>query len=68
MLWATAANDSALCKERMAKYGSYIGTAFVARDLMSVVDALGEDGMLRYWGKHISHTYFLPAQRELIRY
>jgi hypothetical protein len=23
----------------------------VARDLISVVDALGEDGMLRYWGK-----------------
>lgn len=29
----------------------FIGTAFVARDLMSVVDALGEDGLLRLWGE-----------------
>lgn len=27
-----------------------IGTAFTARDLISVADALGEDGLLRYWG------------------
>jgi hypothetical protein len=24
--------------------------AFVARDIMEIVDALDEDGMLRYWG------------------
>lgn len=28
-----------------------VGTAFVARDLMSIVNALGEDGMIRYWGQ-----------------
>ncbi|KAJ4231152.1 hypothetical protein FSOLCH5_004734 [Fusarium solani] len=27
-----------------------LGTAFQARDLMQLVDALQEDGMLRYWG------------------
>lgn len=32
--------------------GTLIGTAFVARDLMQVVDALDEDDMLRYWVSH----------------
>lgn len=27
-----------------------IGTAFVVRDMMKIVDALKEDGLLRYWG------------------
>ena len=30
--------------------GSMIGTAFTARDLMQIVDAVEEDGLLRYWG------------------
>lgn len=34
------------------KTGELIGTAFVARDFMSVVDALNEDGKLRYWGEY----------------
>ncbi|KAK4209375.1 TAP-like protein-domain-containing protein [Rhypophila decipiens] len=32
------------------RVGELIGTTFVARDMMNIVDALGEDGMLRYWG------------------
>jgi pimeloyl-ACP methyl ester carboxylesterase len=33
------------------KYGSdLIGTAFVARDIKAIADALGEDGLIRYWG------------------
>ena len=55
--YAGAQATSNICR---AKYeGShnpeFIGTAFVARDLMSVVDALGEDGLLRFWGK-FSHS------------
>ncbi|KAK7967739.1 TAP-like protein-domain-containing protein [Apiospora aurea] len=50
-LWAEAqvlAND---CGNALANTtGSLVGTAFTARDFMQVVDALGEDGMLRYWG------------------
>ncbi|KAK8065355.1 hypothetical protein PG997_012102 [Apiospora hydei] len=50
-LWAEAqvlAND---CGNALANTtGSLVGTAFTARDFMEVVDALGEDGMLRYWG------------------
>ncbi|KAM7195852.1 TAP-like domain containing protein [Rhypophila sp. PSN 637] len=30
--------------------GEYVGTTFVARDMTQIVDALGEDGLLRYWG------------------
>jgi hypothetical protein len=30
--------------------GSLIGTAFGARDLMQIVDAIEDDGLLRYWG------------------
>lgn len=50
-LWAYAtlfAND---CFENAKEIGSFMGTAFTARDLLSVVDALDEDGMLRFWGK-----------------
>ncbi|OJJ63778.1 hypothetical protein ASPSYDRAFT_263706 [Aspergillus sydowii CBS 593.65] len=49
-LWARAAADAEACLEHSAKNGSVITTAFVARDLISVVDALEEDGLLRYWG------------------
>jgi hypothetical protein len=50
-LWAYAGLTSNACHNYAEEAGSVIGTAFVARDLMSVVDALDEDGMLRYWGK-----------------
>lgn len=30
--------------------GELIGTAFTARDLMELADAVGEDGMVRFWG------------------
>lgn len=39
--------------------GEFVGTAFVARDFMAVVDALGEDGLLRYWGESL-----VLAERE----
>ncbi|KAJ4148207.1 hypothetical protein LMH87_002687 [Akanthomyces muscarius] len=32
------------------KTGALIGTAFTARDVVSVAEALGEDGLVRYWG------------------
>ncbi|KAL4866480.1 hypothetical protein BDV12DRAFT_199080 [Aspergillus spectabilis] len=41
-----------ICNEfpGFAERGSLIGTAFAARDLMQIVDAIEEDGLLRYWG------------------
>lgn len=49
--WAQAKANSELCLAQNNETASLLGTAFVARDLISVVDALGEDGMLRYWGQ-----------------
>lgn len=50
-LWANTGAWGNIC-EVNDDIGEYIGTAFVARDLMEVVDALDEDGKLRYWGMH----------------
>ena len=36
--------------------GQLIGTAFVARDVLSIVNALGEDGLIRYVGKFDRYT------------
>ncbi|KAF4969871.1 hypothetical protein FZEAL_10153 [Fusarium zealandicum] len=38
------------CYKRQQKHGRFLSTAFTARDMMSIVDALDEDGKLRYWG------------------
>jgi pimeloyl-ACP methyl ester carboxylesterase len=49
--WANAeilAND---CYAAQNLTGEFLGSAFDARDWMGVVDALGEDGLLRYYGK-----------------
>jgi hypothetical protein len=47
--WVSAGNSAATCAARL-EYLPYIGTAATARDFMSVVDALGEDGLLHYYG------------------
>ncbi|KAK3384095.1 TAP-like protein-domain-containing protein [Lasiosphaeria ovina] len=51
-LWARGEVDANICKlhGNGNDIGEFIGTASVARDMVSLVDALGEDGMLRYWG------------------
>ncbi|EMR70664.1 putative nedd8-like protein [Eutypa lata UCREL1] len=48
--WAWASNFADTCSENASDEGSLISTAFVARDMMQIVDALDEDGLLRYWG------------------
>lgn len=40
--------------EGNAEVGSYINTPFVARDMLNIVDALNEDGLLRFWGRSYS--------------
>lgn len=52
-IWTGAGNFANACYTRNGTIGSYIGTAAVARDLISVVDALQGDGLLRYYGKHL---------------
>jgi hypothetical protein len=48
-----------MCFKKANETGRLMGTAFVARDLISVVDALKEDGMLRYWGNQDLRTRVL---------
>ncbi|KAK2796673.1 hypothetical protein FQN51_009114 [Onygenales sp. PD_10] len=51
-LWASTGQLSDTCRtyKESKKYGELIGTAFTARDLMEIVDAVEDDGLLRYWG------------------
>lgn len=55
-LWANTGAFANLCGEAQNETGELIGTAFVARDMMQIVDALDEDGLLRLWGM----IFFLP--------
>ncbi|EAQ90300.1 hypothetical protein CHGG_02235 [Chaetomium globosum CBS 148.51] len=50
--WARGAIDANICKEEgnADEIGQFIGTAFVARDILSVAEAISEDGLIRYWG------------------
>lgn len=47
---ATAEN----CSEVLADTGRFYGTAFVARDMVQIIDALEQDGLLRYYGKMVT--------------
>lgn len=50
-LWANMEMFTSYCNDTVeGDEGELIGTAFVARDMMEIVEALDEDGMLRYWG------------------
>ena len=49
--WADSENFAEACYALQKQAGSLIGTAFTARDMMQITEALNEDGLLRYWGK-----------------
>lgn len=49
--WAASEIQSLQCLNATEDIGGLVGTAFVARDMAQIVDALGEDGLLRYWGE-----------------
>ena len=49
--WASAEIMSALCNHSKPEIGQLLGTAYVARDMNEIMEALEEDDMLRYWGK-----------------
>lgn len=56
-LWANTGMFASVCNDTVdGDDGELIGTAFVARDMMQIVDALDEDGMLRYWGLSYGST------------
>lgn len=58
-IWADAELFDDACYQQQNLTGDLVGTAFVARDLMQIVDALDEDGLLRYWG--VSYGTILGA-------
>lgn len=51
--WAMGKIMADACYQRQGEAGTLIGTDFVARDVMRIVDALGGDGLLRYWGEYL---------------
>jgi pimeloyl-ACP methyl ester carboxylesterase len=48
--WESITELADRCHETEQEHGRYLSTAFTARDMMRIVDALGEDGKLRFWG------------------
>ena len=48
--WAGKQAFAEACYENAAEYGEVLGTAFVARDMLRIAEALDNDGLLRYWG------------------
>ncbi|PHH90451.1 hypothetical protein CDD83_3626 [Cordyceps sp. RAO-2017] len=49
-LWARGTTMADFCAKTQNDTGRLINTAFVARDIVQLADALGEDGLVRYWG------------------
>ncbi|GAM88007.1 hypothetical protein ANO11243_060360 [Dothideomycetidae sp. 11243] len=49
-VWGLKKTFSIACAEAISDFGDLVGTAFTARDMMQIVDALNEDGLLHYWG------------------
>ncbi|KAK5955398.1 hypothetical protein OHC33_003036 [Knufia fluminis] len=48
--WDQAVAYADACFATNNKTGQFIGTGSTAHDMISIVDALGEDGLLRYYG------------------
>jgi hypothetical protein len=51
--WDYAGQSADACYAQANETGSLIGTAFAAKDMIAIIDALGEDGLLRYYGWYV---------------
>lgn len=63
--WANTKVVATTCKHNGNHSGPYIGTAYVARDLIEVVDALQEDGLLRYYGESGAELQSTSAELKM---
>jgi hypothetical protein len=54
-LWERGRVDGRICQQQGNgnTTAEFIGTAFVARDMMRVAEAVDSDGLLRYWGTSV---------------
>lgn len=70
-IWGRASAVAAQCAKQSTgnKDAEFLGTVALVRDTMQVVDALAEDGLLRYWGEFppVSLPEFIPRQRVKVR-
>ncbi|EED14326.1 conserved hypothetical protein [Talaromyces stipitatus ATCC 10500] len=49
-LWTRGTIDTNTYAQKHNVIGTLIGTACTARDVMSIAESIGDDGLLRYWG------------------
>ncbi|KAK4501104.1 hypothetical protein PRZ48_006910 [Zasmidium cellare] len=49
--WQEGSVFSQLCYETQKVTGRFLSTAFVARDLLAISEAINPDGLLRFWGR-----------------
>lgn len=49
--WEDIQHFADVCYEDNKETGAYLSTTFVVRDMVRIIDALGEDGLLRYYGR-----------------
>ncbi|KAF6816416.1 hypothetical protein CSOJ01_03039 [Colletotrichum sojae] len=56
LVWDPAEVTATACFEQQAKYGRFVGTTFVARDMISIADALGHDPKVNFWGASYGST------------
>lgn len=52
-LWSSASLVSDTCAQYTIskQRGKLVSTVFTARDIMRIVDAVEDDGLLKYWGE-----------------
>jgi hypothetical protein len=64
--WQANSKIAAVCAESPALIdaGTLIGTSYTARDMLKIVEALGEDGLLRYYGEWC-HPRFIRLKLKL---
>jgi pimeloyl-ACP methyl ester carboxylesterase len=48
--WEAAGLIADACYEQNKETGDFLSSAFVVEDMVRIIDALDEDGMLRFWG------------------
>lgn len=48
--WEMTVDTAETCYATNSEIGRYIGTSSSAYDMVAIIDALGEDGLLRYYG------------------